>query len=88
MGHPVHIQYIFWCKTLLMMTLLSQRPRSNAIHLAMICAAAANTVEHGRTQQYIRQGDATAEQPYPFSQDLIIDNATSDRSRKGPNHHI
>ena len=36
----------------------------------------------------IRQGDPTAVQPYPFSQDLIIDNATSDRSRKGPNHHI
>ena len=32
----------------------------------------------------IRQGDPTAEQPYPFSQD----NASSDRFRKGPNHQI
>ena len=44
--------YIFWCKTLLLMTSLSQCPRSNAILLAMISAAAADTVEHVRTQQY------------------------------------
>ena len=48
----LHIQYIFWCKTLLMMTSVSQCPRSNAILLAMISAAAADTVEHVRTQQY------------------------------------
>ena len=48
----LHIQYIFWSKTLLMMTSVSQCPRSNAILLAMISAAAADTVEHVRTQQY------------------------------------
>ena len=42
--------YIFWCKSLLMMTSVSQCPRSNAILLAMISAA--NTVERVRTQQY------------------------------------
>ena len=46
--------YIFWCKTLLLMTSLSQCPRSNAILLAMISAA--NTVEHVRTQQYQTRG--------------------------------
>ena len=52
----LHIQYIFWCKTLLMMTSVSQCPRSNAILLAMISAAAADTVEHVRTQQYQTRG--------------------------------
>ena len=66
--------YIFWCKTLLMMTSVSQCPRSNAIHLAMI-SAAANTLEHVRTQQYYRMG----------SDRRATLSVSPDRSKKGPN---